>query len=166
MGYAWAPTRQKPALGADPRGYEKLALERNVRRATQHSATHTIGWKAHGAVSVLLLHSDTGDPCRAEIARVCKYVLCYGRRGVEQPKIQRQIWKPAALRVDERCDAKALCAKILDTTSTRRMITKADRTVEAGNLPICGALGISAKYPYLGSECNKKRGSRGLGLLP
>ena len=64
----WWPTRQKPALEADARGYGKLAPERNARRATQHSVTHTSGSKANGDVSVLLLHSDPGH---AEIARAC-----------------------------------------------------------------------------------------------
>ena len=72
------PTRQKPALEADPRGYDKLELERNVRLMTTRSATHTIGWRANGDVSVLLPHSDPGDPGRAESARVCKYVRRYG----------------------------------------------------------------------------------------
>ena len=68
------PLRQKPVLAPDPRVSEKLATQRNVRRMTQHSATHAIGWKANGDVS-FLLHSDPGDPGHAEIARVCKYAL-------------------------------------------------------------------------------------------
>ena len=97
------PTRKKPALEADQRGHEKLALERNVRRATQHTVTHKIGWKANGDVSALPLQSDPADPGPAEIAKVFKYVLCCGRKGVEKPKIQRQIWKDAFRRVDGRC---------------------------------------------------------------
>ena len=108
------PLRQKPGLAPDHRGYEKIALQRNVRRMTQHSATHTIGWEASGDVSAILLHSDPDGPGPAEIERVCKYVLCYGCKGVEQPKIQRQIWTDAFLGADERCDARALCAKLLN----------------------------------------------------
>ena len=59
--------------------------------------------------------------------------------GVDQPKIQRQIWSDAVLRVDERCDANALHAKILNATVGRRMITKDERMVEAGG-PTLGAL--------------------------
>ena len=77
------------AIAPDPRGYDKWELVRNVRRMTQHSAIHTAGRKANGDVIVLSLHSDPGNPDPAEIARVCKYVLCYGRKGAEQPRIQR-----------------------------------------------------------------------------
>ena len=80
--------------------------------------------------------------------------------------MQRQIWKDAALRVDERCEEKALRAKLLNATVARRMITTAECAVEAGNLPIWGALGISEKYLYLGSGGSKQRARRGIGLLP
>ena len=112
-----------------------------MRRMAQRSATHTVGWKANGAVAVLLLHSDPNDPDHSKIAMVCKYVLCYGRKGVERPKIHRQIWGDAVLRVDERCEEKALRAKLLNTSVARRMITKADCMVEAGNLPLWGIPG-------------------------
>ena len=69
------PTRIEHVVDPDPRGYEKLALPRNVRRMTQRSVTHTIGWGANGDASVLPLRSDPGDPDPAEIAMVCKYVL-------------------------------------------------------------------------------------------
>ena len=69
------PTRSELVVDPDPRGYEKLALPRNVRRMAQHSVAHTIGWQANGDVSVLLLRSDPADPDPTEIARVCKYVL-------------------------------------------------------------------------------------------
>ena len=83
------PHRQKPAPEADQRGYEKLSLGRNARRMAQDSLTRTIGWGENGEVSVLLLHPDPEGPGPAEIARVCKYVRCYGCKWVEQPKIQR-----------------------------------------------------------------------------
>ena len=67
-------TRLLAGIEPDPRGYEKLAMGRNVRRMTQHSVAHTIAWKANGDVSVLLLRSDPDNPDPAEIARVCKYV--------------------------------------------------------------------------------------------
>ena len=66
------------SIAPDPRGYDKLELVRNVRRIPQHSAIHTVGRKANGDVSGLLLHSGTGNPDPVEIARVCKYVLCHG----------------------------------------------------------------------------------------
>ena len=141
------PAHQKPALEADPRGYGKLSLERNARRMTQRSATHTIGWRAYGDVSALLLHSD---PDHAEIDRVCKYALCCGRQGVYQPKIQRQIRKDAGLRVEERREAKALRAKLLSATVARRVITKADCMVEAGNLPHRGRSGNFRKVSLSG----------------
>ena len=111
---------------------------RNARRMTHRSATHTAAWRANGDVSVLLLRSDPENPDPAEIARVCKYVLCYGCKGVEQPKIQREIWRDAVLGYDERSDAKAICTKLLNTTVARRMITKAECMAEAGNLPLWG----------------------------
>ena len=99
------PTRRKPALEADPRGYGKLALERNARRMGQRSLTHTIGREANGCVSALLLHSDPEGPGPAGIARVCKYVLCYRRKWVDHPEIQRRIWMDAVLCIGERCEA-------------------------------------------------------------
>ena len=44
-------TRQLPGILPDPRGREKLALERHVRRMTQHSVVHTIAWESNGDVS-------------------------------------------------------------------------------------------------------------------
>ena len=85
------PLRQKPVLASYPRGYEQLATHRNVRRMAQRSAKNNVGMASNDDVSVLLLHSGPGDPGHAEIARVCKYALCYGRKGVGSPKIQRQI---------------------------------------------------------------------------
>ena len=55
--------------------------------------------------------------------------------GEEQPEIQRRIRKAAVLRVDERRDAMALCAKLLNTKVARRMTTQEERMVEAGSLP-------------------------------
>ena len=81
------PVRQKPVLAPGPRSCEKLAMRRNVRRAAQQSATHNIGRKANCDVSVLLRHSDPGDPAHAELASVCKYVLCYGCKWVGKPEI-------------------------------------------------------------------------------
>ena len=135
--------RQQPVLAPDPRGHEKLALQRNVRRATHHSATHTIGWKANGDVCVLLLRSDPGDPGPAGVARVCIYVLCYGSKWAGRPKIQRQIWRRAFRGVDGRCEARSICAKLLNNTVARRMIDKAECAVEAGNHPI----GPLVKFP-------------------
>ena len=143
------PTRQEPALEADPRGYGKLALERNARREPQNSATHTLGWKENGDLSVLLPHPDPGH---SEIDRVCKYVLCYGRKGADQPKIQRRIWKGAVLRVDERCGPNALRAKLLNAEVSRRMIIKDDRTVEAGDLPLWGLSGVFRKVSLSGAR--------------
>ena len=84
-------TRQPPGIESDQRGYEKIALGGNARRVTQHSAAHTIAWKANGDVSVLLLRPDPENPDPSEVARARKYVLCCGRKGVDQPKIQREI---------------------------------------------------------------------------
>ena len=58
------PARSEPGVDPDPRGYEKLELQRNVRRITQRSVTHTIGWKARGDLSALPC-----DPTRATPAR-------------------------------------------------------------------------------------------------
>ena len=133
------PTRSEPGVDPGPRGYEKLALPRNVRRMTQHSVTHAIVFQANGDVSGLLLRSDPDDPGPAEIARSCKYVLCYGRKGVDRPKIQRQLWTDAVLGFDERCEANAIFAKLLNATVARRMITKAECMVETGGPPALGA---------------------------
>ena len=127
---------------------------------TQHSLAHTVGWKANGDVSFLLLQSDPEDPDPAEIARVCKYFLCYGRKGVEQPKIQRRIWKDIALRLDERSEAKAICTKLLNTTVARRMITKAECMVEAGNLPLWGCSEKFCKVPLSGFRRIQATGER------
>ena len=102
------------------------------------SVFHTIEWKANGDVSVLLLGSGAENPEPSEIARVFRYFLRYGRKGVEQPKIQRDIWRGAVLGYGERSDAKEICTKFLNTTAARRMITKAACMVEAGNLPLAG----------------------------
>ena len=65
-------------------------------------------------------------------------MLCYGRNGVEQPKIQRLIWSDTVLGCEERCAAKAICAKLLNTTVARGVISRADRMVDAENLPLWG----------------------------
>ena len=72
----------------------------------------------------------------------------------------------AVLRVDERREGDALCAKLLNATVARRMITKAECMVEAGGPHLGGGLGIPAKYFYMGAEGSEKRARRGLGLLP
>ena len=127
---------------------------------TQHSATHTIGRKANSDVSVLLLHSDPDDPGHAEIARVCKYVPCYGRKG-DQPEIHRQIWKDAVLRLEESCEAKALCAKLLNATVARRMIAKAECAVEAVGLPLRGRSGDFSKVSISGFRRPQETGGAG-----
>ena len=43
-------------------------------------------------------------------------MLCYGGREAEKPKIQRQIWKDTVIGLGERREAKALCAKLLNTS--------------------------------------------------
>ena len=139
-------------LETDSRGYGKLAMQRNVRRATQHYATHNIGRKANSEVSFLYLQSDPGDPDHAEIARLRKYVLFYGPKWIEQPKIQREIWKDAALWIGERSGAKALCANLLNTTFARRLVTKGERVVEAGDISISASRGISVKFRSLFPE--------------
>ena len=155
------PTRSDPGVEPGPRGYEKIALPRNVRRMTQHSVIHTIGWKANGDVSVLLLRSDPDDPDPSEIARVCKYVLCYGCKGVEQPKIQRQLWADAVLGSDERCEAKAICTKLLNATVARRMITKAECMVEAGDLPLWGCSEVFTRVSLSGFRRLQTAGDTG-----
>ena len=82
----------------------------------------------------------------------------------DQPEIQRQICGGAVLGVDERCDSRALCAKILNTDVARQMITKAEFMVEAGNLPFAGARGISVKSRLLVSGVSNLLGKRGPGL--
>merc|ERR1712112_756904 len=154
-------TRLLPGILPDPRGYEKLSLQRNVRRMTQHSVIHTIAWKANGDVSVLLMRSGPENPDPAEIARVCKYVLCYGCKGVEQPKIQREIWRDAVLWYDERSDAKAICTKLLNTAVDRRVITKAECMVEAGNLALWGCSEIFQKVSLSGFRKLQKDGKTG-----
>ena len=131
-------TRPPPGISPGPRGCEKIALGRNVRRVAQHSVVHTTAWKANGDVSGPLLRSGSANPDPSEIARVCKYVLCYGRKGVERQKIQREIWRDTVLGYDERGDEWGVCAKLLNTTAARRMSAKAERMVEAGNLPLWG----------------------------
>ena len=131
-------TRPIAGISPGPLGYEKLDLGRNVRRMTHRSVVHTTARKANGDVSALPLRSVPENPDPSEIARVCKYVLFYGRNGVEQPKIQREIWRDAVLGHDERSDAKAICAKLLNATAARGITTKADCMVEAGNLPLWG----------------------------
>ena len=103
------------AIAPDPREYDKLELVRNVRRAAQRTAIHTVGRKANGDVSVLLLHSDPENPGPGEIARVFKYVLYYGRMGAERPMIQKKRWKDAAPKSDERIEERALCARLLNS---------------------------------------------------
>ena len=130
--------RHLPGILPAPSGGAKLALSRNARRMAHHSVVHTTAWEASGDVSALLLRPGPDNPDPSEIDRVCKYVLVYGRTGVEQPKIQREIWRDAVLGYDERSDAKAICTKLLNTTAARRMITKAECMVEAGNPPPWG----------------------------
>ena len=84
------------AKAPEQRGYDKLELSRNVRRVAQNSAIHTVGRKTNGEVSVHLLHSDPKNPDTGKIARVCKYVLCYGCKGAGKTMIQRNLWRAAA----------------------------------------------------------------------
>ena len=44
----------------------------------------------------------------------------------------------AALKSDERVEARALCARLLNPTGARRMMTKAECMAEAANLPLRG----------------------------
>ena len=92
--------------------------------------------------------------------------ICHMLRmqAVDTPKIQRQIWEDAARGVDERFGEKALCAKLLNTTVARRMITKEERMVEAGNPPFGGARWISVKFRLLVSGGSRLRAKRGPGL--
>ena len=140
-GQADTPGREKrarPTIMPDPRGYEKIAPERNFRRGTHRSVPHTIAWKANGDVGGLRLRSDPASPGPSEIASVCKYLLFYGCKCDEQPKIQRQIWRDAVRGYDERCEGNAICTKLQNTTVARRMISKADCMVGAANLHLRG----------------------------
>ena len=101
LEYAWAAHPRETCARFRPAGVWKLALERNARRATHNAATHSSGWQANGDASSLLLRSDPDDSGHAEIARVCKCVLLYGRKGADVPKIQRQIRDDAVFWVDE-----------------------------------------------------------------
>ena len=74
--------RPPPGISPGPRGYEKLALGRNARRMAHHYAVHTIAWGANGAVRVPPLRPGPENPDSSEIARVCRYALCCGRKGV------------------------------------------------------------------------------------
>ena len=128
--------RPPPGIAPDRRGYEKLALKKIARRMAQKSASRTNARNAYGAVGALLSRSDPENPGTAEIAMSPKYVLRYGRKGVWEPGIQRQIWRGAVLGHDEGIDAKAICPKLLSKTVARRMTEETDRMEEAGNLPI------------------------------
>ena len=86
---------------------------------THRSVVHTIAWKANGGVSALLLRSGPEVPDPSEIAMICKYVIRYGCKGVEQPGIHREICRDAVLGYDERSDEKAICTKLLNTTAER-----------------------------------------------
>ena len=68
-------TRPLPGISPDPRGYEKLALGRNVFRMAQCAVFHTIAWGANGDVVVSLARSGPENPDPSEIARVCKYAI-------------------------------------------------------------------------------------------
>ena len=56
----------------------------------------------YGAAGVLLLRSDHENPGPPELARDLKYAIRNGRKGVEQPEIQRQIWRDAVLGPEQR----------------------------------------------------------------
>ena len=106
---------------------------------THRDVFHTIARKANGDVIALLFRSGPENPDPTEIARICKYALGYGRKGVAKTQIQREIWRDAVLGYDDRGDAKVICAKLLNTTAARGAIAKSGRMVEAGNLPPWGA---------------------------
>ena len=131
-----------------------------------HSVVHTIAWKANGDVSALLFRSVPENPDPSEIDRVCKYVLCYGCKGVEPPKIRREMWRDAVLGYDERSDAKAICTKLLNATAARRMITKAERMVEAGNHPLWGCTAKFKKASLSGFRKLLKDGETGAHTTP
>ena len=116
VGHPGRETRPLPGIEPYPRGYEKLSLGGNVRCMTHHSVSHTTAWVENGDVIVLLLRSGPEDPDPSEIARVCKYVLRHGRKGVGRPRIHREIWRDAVLGYDERSDAKAICTNRLNAT--------------------------------------------------
>ena len=78
------------------------------------------------------------NPDPSEIDRDWKYDLFYGRKGVGQPKIQREIWRDAVLGYDERGGAKAIGDRLLNAKEERRMIAKSGCMVEAANPPLWG----------------------------
>ena len=79
-----------------------------------------------------------------------------------KPRIQREMWRDAVLVYDERSDAKAICAKLLNTTVARRMITKSECMVEAGNLPPWAFSGKFERslFPVSGSSREKAKQGR------
>ena len=48
------------------------------------------------------------------------------------------MWRAGVLGYDERREAHAICANVLNTTVARWKISKAERTVDAANLHLCG----------------------------
>ena len=68
-------TRPLTGIEPYPRGYEKLAPGRSVRRMAHRSVSHTIAWGANGDFSARLLRSGPENQDTSEISRVCKYAL-------------------------------------------------------------------------------------------
>ena len=59
-------------------------------------------------------------------------------QGAGKPRIQRDIWRAAVIRHDDRGEEKAIRTRLLNATVARRMSAKAGRIVEAGNPPDLG----------------------------
>ena len=92
--------------------------------------------------------TDPENPAPCEIARGCKYVLFYGRKGVERPKIRRQMWIGAVLGYDERCETKAISTKLLNTTVARMLISKSDFMARRETFPTGVIQRITGEYRY------------------
>ena len=97
---------------------------------------------------------------------VCKYALCYGRKGVEKPKTQRWIWRDAVLGRDESGDADASCANLLNDTTARRTIAKADCMLETVYLPLSGRTGGSESARYQAPPKSQEDGETGTHTTP
>jgi len=134
------PPRDEPAVVEDPRGFDRVDLQRNNRRITQSSQYLMRGWRANCDIQLLIYRSDPDDVNASDVSRVTNYVVSYACKGsesvVEEKKAMKSIINAAMTDDGDERDVKRLARRLLNECSKNRVISKQEAVCQMAGLDL------------------------------